>query len=118
MARRTRRRTRAGAALRHMTAAEDAAVTIGLRLPILFGAPTMASALEWSRAIGEKTLAFGAGGIEAGLAAQTLALRMAAGQVDGRRLPGEWARIADAATHSAYRAVAANAKRLKARRGR
>ncbi len=97
-------------------AGADVATTLAFRLPILFSMPTMASAIEWQRAVGEKMVAAALGAAGAGAATHRLALKAASGRVDADDLANEWLAIADAALEPGYRAVASNARRLS--RGR
>lgn len=99
-------------------AGTDAALTISLRLPLLFGSPTTKTATEWNRAWTEKVIAGFSGAVEAGAALQKLAFRMGTGAVSLEHMPTEMLAVADAATKPGYRTVAANAKRLSRVRSR
>ncbi|WP_181700214.1 hypothetical protein [Chthonobacter albigriseus] len=93
-------------------AAADTMTTLVHRMPILFAQPSAENMTEWNRAIAEKVTAGCFGAFYATLAAQSMAMRMAAGMVAWEMLPLEMLRISDAATEPGYRTVAANAKRL------
>ncbi len=93
-------------------AGADVATTLAFRLPLLFSMPTMASAVEWQRALGEKMVAAALGAAGAGAATHELALRAATGRVDANDMANEWLAIADAALAPGYRTVASNARRL------
>ncbi len=117
------RKKRPSATLARSTAAAaaagtDAAMTISMRLPILLGAPTAATAAEWTLAWTEKMQAFVSGSIGAGAAAHQLAIRMGTGQIRAEHLPTELLAVVDAAARPGYRAVRANARRLSKRQPR
>ena len=99
------------------TAGLDALTTITLRLPVLFGEPA-AAAVEWQRAWSEKVTAAMTGSLQAGFELQRMGLRMATGVFRADHLPHDLLRLAEAATDPGYKAVAANARRLRRKRRR
>lgn len=93
----------------------DTATTLGFRLPILFGAPGVASMVEWQVAAFEKAMAIASGMTAAGLRLQRLGLKAANGSMGGLKLAEEWLAVVDEATDPAFRRVGANARRLRRR---
>lgn len=98
-----------------MGTAQDAAVTIAHRLPILTAAllaPTPARLAEARLATFEKLAAATEGMFAAGVAWQKLWIDCACGRVTTSTLPPRLGRLAAVATKPARRRVRANARRL------
>ncbi len=98
-----------------MSAAQDAAVTIAMRLPILASAvtfPTASSTAEIRRAVDEKVSSAVEGTLAMSRAWHGLWWDMMLGRTDAHALPRKLLAIAERGAKPARRRVRANARRL------
>lgn len=101
--------------LSSINAAQDAATTIALRLPILVSAfvnPTLANTEEARLAVDEKFQAAFDGSVAMSFSWQRLCWDMAFGRASVASLPGKLLAIAESGARPARRRVRANARRL------